>query len=60
MKPFTKTTKAQDKTIAKLTKKYGCKEHLSSLEPELGIYYFATAFGNGYAYIERNGKQYNL
>jgi hypothetical protein len=49
-----KITKKQQIRINRLTKKYGMNERQSCLEKE-GDFYFKSAYGNGYAYIQRNG-----
>ena len=55
MKDLTKTTKAQESRISTLTKKFGSNENQSSLNKE-GDYEFKSAYGNGYAVIQRSGK----
>lgn len=57
MKNFSKTTKAQDRKIEQLTKKFGMDEKISELEPENeGQYYFKTYAGNAYFNIDRKGQ----
>jgi len=51
-------TKEQQIRVSELTEKYGIDEYNSGFEKDNDgtvFYYFKSAFGNGYACIQKNG-----